>query len=103
VLLLLQTTDDTHERALGAPVNNRRALILVSEQLFVGQDFLTTLVCVATSELDLAQKIPSHPVYAVKLALISAERASVWILLEPMSFAIAAQRFFTNYTLYRIF
>jgi hypothetical protein len=51
---------------------------------------------VAAFKHDFAKEVPGHSIDPVKLTLVSAEWTGVRILLEPVSFAIAAERFFTN-------
>jgi hypothetical protein len=93
---LFRAAYHSDECALVAPVNDCRALILMRKQLFVGQNFLAALFCVAAFEHDLAQEVPGHSIYTIKLTLIPAKWTSIWILLEPVSFAITAEGFFTN-------
>lgn len=57
----------------------------------------------AAFEHDFAKEVPCHSIHPIKLTFISAKWTSIWILLEPVSFAIAAERFFTNDAFDRIF
>lgn len=69
------------------------------EQFFVRKDFLAPFVGVTALEDELAEQIPSHSIHAIELTFLSAERASVGILLEPTVFAIAAEWLFAGLAL----
>jgi len=75
----------------------------MSKKLFVWHHLLAPLVTVTAPEHQLAEKVSGHSIYPIKLTLVSAEWAGVWILLEPMSLAVTTQRFFTNNALDWIF
>ena len=64
---------------------------------------MTALVVVTAFEHDFAKEVSGHSIHTVKLTFISAKWASIWVLLEPVSFAIAAERFFTDNALDWIF
>jgi len=75
----------------------------MSKKLFVWHHLLAPLVTVTAPKHQLAEKVSGHSIYPIKLTLVSAEWAGVWILLEPMGLAVTTQRFFTNNTLDWIF
>ena len=75
----------------------------MSENLFIGVHFLTALVLVAASKLNLMEKISGHPVHSIKLRLFPAEGACVRVLLEPVELAVTAQRLLAVFALYRVF
>ena len=52
---LFIATDDSYKRTMLTPEYDRRALILMAEQLFVWQYFLATLVVMDTPEHYFAQ------------------------------------------------
>ena len=75
----------------------------MGKKFFVWHHLLATLVTVTAPEHQLAEKVSGHSIYPIKLTLVSAEWTGVWILLEPVSLAVPAKRFFTNNTLNWIF
>ena len=56
-----------------------------------------------TFEHNLAQQIPGHPIHPVELTFVTTKRTGVWILLEPMGLALAAQRFLAGFAFNWIF
>ena len=56
----------------------------------------------AAPKLNFTKQIPGHSVDSVELTLVPTERTGVGILLEPMIFAVAAQRLLTCFALYRV-
>ena len=101
--LLLGASNDAHVGALAAPVNNCGTLVLMREQFLIRHNFLTAFVVVAAAELNLAEKVPGHPIDPVELRLIPTKWTSVWILLEPVCLAVATKWLLANNTLDRIF
>ena len=95
---LLSATDHSHKSALVASVNYGWALVLVSKKLLVRYHLLASLVSVAASEHEFAEKIPCHSIYPIKLTFVSTEWAGVRVLLKPVGFAVTTQGLFTNNT-----
>ena len=89
MILLVENPD---ERTRRTAVDDGGALLLVGEQLFVGQNLLAPFVRVAASEHQFAQEVASHPVNAVELGLLAAIRAGVGVLLEPLILAVTTER-----------
>ena len=102
VLLLFWAANHSDELAVWTSENNCWALVLMSEKLLVGQNLLAAFVCVAAPELDLAEQVPRHPIDPIKLTFVSAIRTRVWILHEPVSFAVTAKRLFAILAFYGI-
>jgi hypothetical protein len=73
------------------------------KKFFVRKDIRTPLFSVAASENQFAKKVSCHSVNSIKLTFISTVWTSVWILHEPVGFAVAAQRLFTIFTFNWIF
>lgn len=67
----------------------------MSKKFLIRQNFLTAFILMAASELNFTKQIPRHPIDPVKLTFVSAIWTRVWILAEPMSFAVTAKRLFT--------
>lgn len=92
VHLLLWRANDADVAALSAPENNRRARLLMREELLVWKDFGAALTDVRAAELKLAQEVARHTVDAIELALLAAVGACIRVLLEPVRLAVAAKR-----------
>ena len=62
----------------------------MGKKLLVRHHFLAPLIRVAAPEHQLTEKVSGHSIHPIKLTLISAEWAGVWILLEPVGLAVTA-------------
>lgn len=102
VLLLFRAAYHAHELAVGASENNGWALVLMGKKLLIRQNLLTAFVRMAAPELDFTKQVPRHPIDPVKLTFVSAIGTGVWILHEPVSFAVTAERLFAILAFYGI-
>ena len=103
MLFLILAPDDTNKLAVRTSEYYGRALVLMSKQFLVRQDLLTTLVLMDTSKLYFAKQVTRHSIYPIKLTLVAAIGASVWVLLKPMSLAVSTKRLLTVFAFNWIF
>jgi len=89
VSFLIGAAYHPYKLALVAPKDDGRALILVREELFIGDHLLATFVEMTTPEKNFAQEVPCHSVHPIELTLVSAKWTGVWVLIEPVCFAVA--------------
>ena len=100
---LIAATDNTHKRTTLTFKNNSRALILMGKQLFIWYHICASFIGMYAFKHDFTKEISCHPVYSIELALLSAERTSIWVLLEPLVFAVTTERLFTCLTFNWVF
>ena len=86
-----------------ASKNDSWALFLMLKKFFVSKNFRAPFFRVTTFKHNFAQQVPCHPIDPVKLTFVPTKRTGVWILLEPVGLAFAAQRFLAGFTFNRVF
>ena len=88
-----------HVLAVGAPKNDRGAVALVLEDVCIGQHLLAPPFAVAALELDLRQQVSGDSVYLIELGVRPAERTVIWVFRKPVTLAVGAYGFLTDFAL----
>ncbi len=78
----------THITALKASEYDRRAIVLMSENVTIRADLFASLVSVHALKLDFAEEVASDPIDLVKLAVVSTKWALIWVFHKQFDLAL---------------
>ncbi len=97
--MILSSVRVPHELTVIASEYNSGTIDLMLEYVSIGKHLLTPSIAIAALKFDLCEEVARDPIDLVELRVAAAEGAVIGVLGEPVTLAIGANRFLTDFTL----